>query len=277
MTDGRDGCIPHEARNKFRTERTCKHKTRRQAAPVRESCRQEYCRIIKVLLSLLHTDPAPQGRGSIFFNEIASAQNGMGQSNAKSPETRFGRPWQAMSRKTAPHAIPHDGAPVTHDMASPTRRRQKYIATGNTACDLRRGIIADAEIRRRLSGEKYIRQQIGCMLSHFPRGVREASPRTRRVSKPAKAPDTPFTGIVSRRGSMMHDNAVGNCRNTRGTPRFGFRKFPPPASLRPDGKLERGRLHAMSHKSSRRARRYTNHFLLLTPSEITCSHRSRDE
>lgn len=177
-----------------------------------------------------------------------------------------------------PHAIPHDGTTVTYDMASLTRRRQRYGTTGNTACDLRRGIIANAEIRRILSGEKYMRRQIGCMLSHFPRDIREASPRTRRVSKTGEGTRHTFaTGIVSRRGSMMHGNTVGNCRNTRVTPRFGFRQFPPPASLRLGGKLKRGRLHAMSHKSSRRARRYMNHFLLLPPSEITCSHRSRDE
>lgn len=177
-----------------------------------------------------------------------------------------------------PHAIPHDGTPVTYDMATLTRRRQRYRATGNTACDLRRGIRVRAEIRRILSGEKYIRRHEERMLSHFPRGIREASPRTRRVSKTGEGTRHTFaTGIVFRRGSMMHGDAVGNCRNTRGTPRFGFRKFPPAASLRLDGKLKRVRLHAMSHKSSRRARRYMNHFLLLTPSEITCSHRSRDE
>lgn len=55
-----------------------------------------------------------------------------------------------------PHAIPHDGTAVTYDMATLMRRRQRYGATGNTACDLRRGIRADAEIRRRLSSEIYI-------------------------------------------------------------------------------------------------------------------------
>lgn len=34
-----------------------------------------------------------------------------------------------------PHAIPHDGAAVTYDMATLMRRRQRYGATGNTACD----------------------------------------------------------------------------------------------------------------------------------------------
>lgn len=144
--------------------------------------------IIKVLLSLLHTDPAPQGRGSIFFffHEIASAQNGMGQSRAKTPETRFGRPWQMTSRKTAPHAITHDGTAVTYDMTSPARRRHEIRDNEEYRLRLRRGIIACAEIRRRLSGEKNKCKNKRTHALAYPRGVREASTRTRRVSKPGE-------------------------------------------------------------------------------------------
>lgn len=142
--------------------------------------------IIKVLLSLLRTDPAPTRAGFNFFNEIASAQNGMGQSHAKTSETRFGHPWQMTSRKTAPHAIPHDGTAVTYDMASPTRRRHEIRGNEEHRLRLRRGIIANAEIRRRLSGEKYKYENKGTHALAYPRDVREASPRTRRVSKPGE-------------------------------------------------------------------------------------------
>lgn len=176
----------------------------------------------------------------------------MGQSRAKTPETRFWRPWQMTSRKTAPHAIPHDGTPVTYDMASPTRRRHEIRDNEEYRLRLRRGIIACAEIRRRLSGEKNKCKNKRTHALAYPPGCKGGiDADTPRLKTGRRHPTHLFAGIVSRRGSMMHGNTVGNCRNTRGTPRFGFRKFPPPASLRLAGKLKRGRLHAMSHKSPR--------------------------
>lgn len=102
-----------------------------------------------------------------------------------------------------PHAIPHDGTPVTYDMASLTRRRQRYRATGNTACDLRHGIRARAEIRRRLSGERYIRRHEGVHALAFSPGCKGGiaadTPRLRK----RKAPDTPFYGY--RFPPRLHD------------------------------------------------------------------------
>lgn len=151
-----------------------------------------------------------------------------------------------------PHAIPHDGTAVTYDMATLTRRCHKVRNNEEYRLRLRRGIRARAEVRRRLSGEKHIRQQRGAHALAFPPrrkgGIAADMPR---LKTGRRHPTHLFAGIVSRRGSMMHSDAVGNFRNTRGTPRFGFRKFPPPASLRLAGKLKRERLHAMSHKSSR--------------------------
>ena len=115
----------------------------------------------------------------------------------------FRAPMASDVTEMAPHAIPHDGTAVTYDMASLTRRRQKYRTTKKYRLRLRRGIRADAEIRRRLSGEKYIRRQIGRMLSHLPRGIREASPRTRRVSKTGEGTRHTFYGY--RFPSRLHD------------------------------------------------------------------------
>lgn len=127
---------------------------RRQAAPVRESCRQEYCRNHKGTPFSSSYGPRPTRAGFNFFSRNRIRSKRYGPIPRKDARNAFRAPMADDVTEIVPHAIPHDGTPVTYDIATLTRRCQRYRTTRNTACDLRRGIIACAKIRRRLSGEK---------------------------------------------------------------------------------------------------------------------------
>ena len=70
--------------------------------------------------------------------------------------------------ETAPHATTHDGTAVTYDMASPARRCHGIRNNAEHRLRLRRGITANAEIRRRLSGEKYKYENKGTHAFAYP-------------------------------------------------------------------------------------------------------------